>query len=113
MRSSSRTWASCSSTIRTLAFRISAGLTMTGVSPGKFQCHGQRAHELVDPDGLGEIPEESRLQAVLDVPGDRVRAEGEDWDVLSRRVVAQNLHGFDAADAGQADVHQDDVRPGC
>src|SRR5438874_1029540 len=77
-----------------------------------FQRHIERLHELVDPDGLGEIAEESRLQARLDVARYCVGAQGEDWDVSGCRVVAQDPHGVGAADAGQIDSHQYHLRPG-
>src|SRR6266699_327037 len=77
-----------------------------------LQRHIQRLHELVDPDGLGEIAEESRLQTRLDVARYRVGAQGEDRDVSRCRVSAQDLHGVGAADAGQIDIHQYHLRPG-
>ena len=76
----------------------------------KFQRHVQRIHELVDLDGLGEIVEESGLEALLDVAGHRIGAERDDRDMRRRRVCAQDFHRFDPADAGQVDVHQDHLR---
>src|SRR5258706_9767789 len=118
MRSSRRTLASRSSTIRILAARISDRSTIHWflhlIHPAFyiFQRHIQRLHELIDLDGLGEIAEESRLQARLDVPRYRVGAECEDRDVSRCRVVAQDHHGLGAADAGQIDIHQYHLRPG-
>ena len=79
---------------------------------GKFQRHAQRVHELVDLDGLGEIPEESCLQALPDVARHGIRAEGHDGDVRGDRVFAQDFHCLDTADVRQIDVHQDHLRLG-
>src|SRR5206468_8522232 len=107
MRSSSRTLAGRSSTIRILALRISEASSMCvrGVQGGV-----QRRHELRDLDRFGEIGEESRLEAFRDVAWHRIGAEGHDGNVGRRRVVAQDLHRFDPADPGEIDVHQDHVR---
>ncbi len=59
----------------------------------KFQRHVQRVHEFFDLDGLGEIAEESRLQALLDVARHGVGAEGDDGDVRGGRVFAQDFQG--------------------
>ena len=70
----------------------------------------QRVHELVDLDGLGQVVEESGLEASLDIAGHRVGAQRDDRDMRRRRVGAQDFHGLDSADAGQVDVHQDHLR---
>src|ERR1700693_645869 len=107
MRSSSRTLAGRSSTIKTLALRISAASSMW--LPG-LERRVQSLHELLDLDRLGEIREESRLEALLDIAWHRIGAEGDDGDVRGRRIVAQDLQGVDTADPGQIDVHEDHVR---
>ena len=78
----------------------------------EFQRHVQRIHELVDLDRLGEIAEESGLQAFLDVARDRVGAERDHRDVRRGRVFGEDPQRLDAADARQIDVHQDHVRQG-
>src|SRR4051812_19992215 len=103
------TLASRSSTIRIRAFRMSAWLTINFVRAslsgpasraGEFQRGVERMHELVDPDGLGQIAEEARLQTFFDIAGHGVGAEGHHGNVGGGRIVAQDAQGFDAADAG-------------
>src|ERR1039457_5564933 len=116
MPSSRMTLAARSSTIRILAFRISAGPTMVvgldslgaiRLLPGEIQRYVHRMHELTDLDWLGQIAEEPRLQALLDVARHCICAEGDNWNMGRRRVFAKESQGFDATDAGQIDVHQD------
>ena len=76
----------------------------------KFQRHVQRIHELVDLDRLGEIAEEARLQAFLDIVRHGIGADGKHRDVRRCRIFTQDLQRLDAADAGQIDVHQDHLR---
>src|SRR5437879_10391783 len=97
MRSSRRTLASRSSTIRILAPRISDRSTIHWSFHFPihsafciFQRHIQRLHELIDLDRLGEIAEESRLQARLDVARYCIGAEGEDRDVRDRKSTRLN-----------------------
>src|ERR1039458_5801823 len=52
----------------------------------KFQCCVERIHALFDLDGFGEIAEEPRVQAHLDVAGHGIGAEGNDGDVRRGRV---------------------------
>src|SRR5579864_4632464 len=118
MPSSKRTLASLSSTTRILAFRMSAEVTMdlgpdsfgvAGLLPGEFQCSVQGMHELVDLDWFGEIPEESCLQALFDVARHGIGTEGNHGNVRRCRVTAKDAQGIDTTDAGQIDIHQDDV----
>src|ERR1700693_2961428 len=110
MPSMRRTLASLSSTTRILAFRISAELTMTFVLnllaltdllSRAFQCYVQSIHELIDLDWFGEIPEESCLQALLDVAWHCIRTQGNHGDGRRRLVCAQDFQGFDTTDARQ------------
>src|ERR1700761_5718330 len=105
MPSSKRTLASLSSTIRILALRMSLSLSI-----GEFQRDVERVHKLLDLDRLRKIPKESGLQAFLDVSRHCVGAESYDRDVGCSLVLTKNLQGFDAADPGQIDIHQDDFR---
>src|SRR5579864_3015343 len=119
MPSIRRTLASLSSTTRILAFRISAELSMNlrpdsyalaDLMSREFQRHVQRIHELTDLDRLGEIPEESRLQPLIDVARHCIRAESDHRDVRRGRVLAKDFQSFETTDAGQIDVHQDHLR---
>src|SRR6267154_5568315 len=103
MRSSRRTLASRSSTIRILAPRISERSTIHRsfhflIHPAFciFQRHVQRLHELVDPDRLGEIAKESRLQARLDVARYCVGAQSEDRDVSANAIPPDIDAGLEA-----------------
>src|SRR5215213_5954044 len=77
----------------------------------KFQRYVEHFHEFVDFDRLGQIAEESRLQSLVDVAGNGVRADGDDRNVSRRLVLAQDRQRLDSADARQVDVHEDDVGP--
>src|SRR5580658_2797411 len=121
MPSINRTLASLSSTTRIFAFSMSVELIIlrTGPRPGlfawndllrrEFQGLFQRIHELTDLDRLGEIAEEAGLQAPLDVARHGICAEGDHWDVHRCGVSTKDFEGFNAADAGEIDVHEDDV----
>ena len=76
----------------------------------KFQGHVQRFGKFFDLDGLGEVAKEAGLEAQLDVAQHGIRAQGDDGNVRHGRVFAEDFHGFDAADAGKVDVHEDHVR---
>src|SRR3972149_11709099 len=76
----------------------------------EFQCYVQHIYELIDLDWFGEIPEESCLQALFDVAWHCICTEGNDGDVRRGWVFAQDLQGFDTANARQIDVHQDHLR---
>src|ERR1035438_933734 len=88
---------------------MSAGLTMAFLS-SEFQCYVQCKHELVDLDWFGEISEESRLQTFLDVAWHGIGTEGNHGNAARCRVFAKDSQGFDPADAGQIDIHQDHLR---
>ena len=78
--------------------------------PRKHQRRIKRFHKFIDLDWLGEITKETRFQPLLDVAQHGIGAKGYDGDVFCCWVVAQYIHGFDAANAGQVDVHQNDIR---
>src|SRR4051812_39289263 len=110
MPSSRRTFASLSSTTRILAFRISVELIMrfrldsSGLSSRlrrELQRDVQGLHELMNPDGLGEISEEPGLQALFNVARHCVGADGDDGDVCGGRVRSKDPQGVDAADTRQ------------
>src|SRR2546421_7422016 len=110
MPSSKRRLASLSSTTRILAFRISAEL-INGLRPScELQSYIQCTHELVDIDRFSEVPEESRLQALLNIARHRICAEGDDGDMRRRWILAENLQSFNSTDPRQIDIHQDDIR---
>ncbi len=74
------------------------------------QRHIQRVHEFMDLDWFGKVAEEPRIEAFLDVAGHGIGTERDYGNMGGRRVVGQNSQRLDAADAGQVDVHQDDIR---
>jgi len=69
----------------------------------------QRFHELGDVDGLGQVAEKTRSPSLFDVARHGVGADRQDRDVRRQRIAGENAERRDAADAGQVDVHQDDV----
>src|SRR3954471_1623849 len=99
MPSIRRILASLSSTTRILALRMSAVLTMAffPISSGSdrrfsggFQRHVEGIHELIDSYRFGEIPEESRQQAFLNIAGHCIGAECNHGNVRRGRVVAKD-----------------------
>src|ERR1700674_5738226 len=76
----------------------------------EFQCYLQRLHEFPDFDWFGEIAEESGLQSLLDVAKHGDCTEGDYRDMRGYRVFAKDFEGFDAANAGKIDVHEDHIR---
>src|SRR6476619_6507277 len=108
------TFASWSSTIRMVAFRISAASSMavpdrcTGFC-GVQQGDVERVHELMDADWLGKVTEETCFEPFFDIAWHRIRRQRQHRNVCGGRVLAQALEGPVTADARQVDVHQDDV----
>src|SRR5687768_600847 len=112
--SSSETLAALSSTMRMLALRISATFIINlflvvgwCVCGGEFESDVERVHKIFHFYRLGEIAEEARVNALLDVTRHGVRAESDDRNVRRSGVITQNLHRFQAADSRQVDVHED------
>src|SRR5205085_10811371 len=107
MRSSSRTLAGWSSTTRILAARRAEA---SRIDVRGFERGVEGLQELRDLDRLREVGKESGHEAFCDVAWHRIGTEGDDGNVSGRRIVVQDLHRLDSADAGQVDVHQDHVR---
>lgn len=78
----------------------------------KFQCGIQRIHELADFERLGEIAEESGLQAFRDIAGHGIGADHQHRDVRCCRVFSQYFQNLETADSRQVDIRQDDIRQG-
>jgi hypothetical protein len=72
-------------------------------------------HQRPGLEGLGEVMEKTRLEALDDGSGRGVGAEREDRCRLHGRIGAQQLHEIERAalglEARQVDVDQDHVRP--
>src|ERR1700694_2495185 len=98
MPSISRTLASLSSTTRIVAFRMSAELTMDLLALNdllrrEHQGLFQSVHKLTDLDRFGQIPEESSLQALLDVARHRICTESNHGDVRGCRIFPKDFQG--------------------
>src|SRR5450830_1747962 len=96
------------------------GFFASGASPDRLACpdwrssrHAERRverlHELGYVDGLGQIAQEAGVEAFAHVTRQGVGRQGDDGDVRRQRIDAQQAQHLGAADAGQVDIHQDQV----
>src|SRR5262249_12553715 len=70
----------------------------------------QRCDQPIKFDRLRVELVASRGKRLVSFAGERVRGEGDDWDVASLRIAFEPLRSFPAVDHWHFQVHQDDIR---
>src|SRR6516164_11864909 len=69
----------------------------------------QRCDQPIKFDRLGVELVAPRRERLFAFAGERVRGQGDDWDVAGLRIALEPSCGFPAVDHGHFEVHQDDI----
>src|SRR5262245_37317694 len=102
------TWA-CMPAARSI-FRPADGLSGGYATLCPVEDLAHRHQELLDADRLALEAVEPGGHDSLLILGHHRGCDGDDWGWACDRIGPQLLQGFDAVDAGQLDVHQDERR---
>src|SRR4029434_3252639 len=59
---------------------------------------------------LREVPVATDFHRLLAIGRQRVSCERDDWNVIGRRVMLEDLCRFPSVDDGNRDIHEDEIR---